>query len=243
MLLIPAVDLINEKVVRLIQGKYGEATVYSGNPVDVARAWQEQGADRLHIVDLDGARSGKLQHLEQLKAIVSNVPLPVEFGGGVRSRADIEAVLSAGAKWVILGTKACEDAQFIQQATAAFGEKIIVSIDVKYEKVAARGWLNTTAIEDVDLIQKMQQAGVASFIYTDITRDGTLRGINTAGIEKVLRRTSASIIYAGGISAAEDVEKLKEMEHLGLAGVIIGKALYENRINLKQLRRTLEEKK
>ncbi|MFH1245515.1 MAG: 1-(5-phosphoribosyl)-5-[(5-phosphoribosylamino)methylideneamino]imidazole-4-carboxamide isomerase [Candidatus Omnitrophota bacterium] len=243
MLIIPAVDLINAKVVRLIQGKYGEATVYSDNPVDIAGTWQKQGADRLHIVDLDGARIGSPQHLEQLKAIAQNIPLPVEFGGGVRTRADIEAVLAAGAKWVILGTKACEDTQFIQQATAAFGKKIIVSIDVKYGKASARGWLNNTAIEDVELIKKMQQAGVFSFIYTDITRDGTLRGIDTAGIERVLRQTQASIIYAGGISTEEDAKKLKRLENIGLAGIIIGKALYENRINLGQLRKTLEEKK
>lgn len=240
MLVIPAIDLKDEKVVRLIQGRYGEVTVYSHDPVETAKTWQKQGAKRLHIVDLDGAQTGEPKNLTVLRQIIEGTNLSVEFGGGLRSREDIGAVLSMGAKWAILGTKPCEDLDFVKQIVAEFGEQIMISIDVKLKKVAARGWTKTTQIEDVDLIRKMQEIGVKSFVYTDISRDGTLSGSNIKGVERVLQETGAAIFYSGGVTSMEDVRTLKVLEKQGLAGIIIGKALYEDKINLTQVKELLE---
>ena len=242
MLVIPAIDLKDGKVVRLIQGRYEEVTVYSHDPLETAISWQKQGAVRLHIVDLDGARIGEPKNLTVLRRIIGETNLSVEFGGGLRSREDIAAVLGMGAKWAILGTLACENLDFVKQIVAEFGEQIMVSIDVKLKKVAARGWTETTQIEDVDLIRRMQKIGVKSFIYTDISRDGTLSGSNIKGVERVLNETGATILYSGGVTSMEDVKTLKVLEKQGLAGIIIGKALYEDKIKLSQVKEFLESK-
>ncbi len=242
MLVIPAIDLKDGKVVRLIQGRYEEVTVYSHDPLETAISWQRQGVVRLHIIDLDGAFSDEVKNFYSLRQIIENTYIPVQFGGGLRSPADITAVLSMGAKWAILGTKACEDLDFVKQIVAEFGEQIMVSIDVKLKKVAARGWTKTTQIEDVDLIKKMQEIGVKSFIYTDISRDGTLSGSNIKGVERVLSETGATILYSGGVTSMEDVKRLKVLEKQGLAGIIIGKALYEDKIKLSQVKEFLESK-
>ena len=242
MLVIPAIDLKDGKVVRLIQGRYEEVTVYSHDPLETAKFWQKQGAVRLHIIDLDGAFSDEVKNSYSLRQIIENTHVPVQFGGGLRSREDIAAVLSIGAKWAILGTLACENLDFVKQIVAEFGEQIMVSIDVKLKKVAARGWTKTTQIEDVSLIKNMQKIGVKSFIYTDISRDGTLSGCDIKGVERVLEETGASIFYSGGISSLEDIKELKTLEKQGLAGVIIGKALYEDKVHLIRVKAMLEEK-
>lgn len=242
MLVIPAIDLKDGKVVRLLQGKYEEVTVYSHDPAETAKDWQKQGASRLHIVDLDGARTGEVKNITPARCIIESADIPVQFGGGLRTREDIAAIIAMGAKWAILGTRACEDLDFVQQMVAEFGEQIIVSIDVKYQKVATRGWTDTTEIEDVELIKKLQDIGVKSFIYTDISRDGTLAGINIEGVKRVLQETKASVIYSGGISTMKDVENLKPLEKQGLVGMIVGKALYESKVNLAQIKTFLEKK-
>ena len=242
MIVIPAIDLKDGKVVRLIQGRHEESIIYSHDPVETANGWQKEGAGRLHIVDLDGARTGEAKNINVLRQIIESTNIPVQFGGGLRTREDIAAILSMGAKWAILGTKACEDLDFVKNIVAEFGEQIIVSIDVKYKKVAAHGWTETTNIDDVELVKKMQDAGIKSFVYTDISRDGTLSGSNIEGIKRVLEQTGASIFYSGGITSMEDVENLKTLEKQGLAGIIIGKALYEDKINLPQVKTFLEKK-
>jgi len=242
MLVIPAIDLRGGKVVRLLQGKYEEMTIYSQDPVKIAREWQKQGAQRIHVVDLDGALEGESKNTLALREIIDNTDLTVEFGGGLRHREDIASVLSIGAKWAILGTKACEDLEFLREVVQEFGEQIIVSIDVKLNKVASSGWTNTTELDDVELIKKMQGIGVKTFVYTDISRDGTLSGCNVEGIRKVLNETGASIIASGGVSNMEDIKSLKPLEKEGLAGIIIGKALYEDKINLMQVKTFLEKK-
>jgi len=242
MIVIPAIDLKDGKVVRLVQGRYEESIVYSHDPADVAKTWQKQGAMRLHIVDLDGALAGESRNVYILRQIIENINIPVQFGGGLRTGEDIAAVISMGAEWAILGTKACEDLDFVQNVVAEHGKQIIVSIDVKYKKVAAHGWTEITQIEDVELIKKLQSVGVSSFIYTDISRDGTLAGSNIEGIKRVLEETSASIFYSGGISTLEDVKSLKALEAQGLAGIIVGKAIYEDKIHLLQIQRILGEK-
>ncbi|MBL7085252.1 MAG: 1-(5-phosphoribosyl)-5-[(5-phosphoribosylamino)methylideneamino]imidazole-4-carboxamide isomerase [Candidatus Omnitrophica bacterium] len=242
MLVIPAIDLKDGIVVRLLQGKFDEMTVYAHDPAETAKAWEKQGANRLHIVDLDGARTGGVTNVTAARQIIEGVNIPVQFGGGLRTREDIDAIISIGAKWAILGTKACEDLDFVKKVVSEFGEQIIVSIDVKYKKVATRGWTETSAIEDVELIKRLQDVGVKSFIYTDISRDGTLTGINIEGIKRVLEETGASVIYSGGVSTMEDIKNLNPLEKQGLVGIIIGKALYENKIGLTQVKTFLEKK-
>lgn len=239
MLVIPAIDLKDGKVVRLIQGRYEEPVVYSHDPVETAKAWQRDGASRLHVIDLDGALTGEVRNLVAIRQIIEGTNTPVQFGGGLRTREDIAAILSIGAKWAIVGTKACEDLEFIQRIVAEFGEQTIVSIDVKFKKVATHGWADITQTEDIDLIKRLQDIGVKSFIYTDISRDGTLAGIDIKGIRRTLAETGASIIYSGGISSMQDIESLKDLEKQGLAGIIIGKALYEDKIHLIQVKRIL----
>lgn len=242
MLVIPAIDLKNGKVVRLIQGSYEQVTIYSEDPVEMAKSWQAQGAERLHIVDLDGAKAGQPVNIDVLEQIVKDINIPVQLGGGLRRREDIAKILNIGVKWAILGTKACEDLDFVKEIISEFGEKIIVSIDVKDKKVATRGWTKTCDIEDVDLIKRMQKLGVESFIYTDISRDGTLSGFNVGGIKRVLEDTGAALIYSGGISSIDDLRRLKVLEEQGLLGIIIGKALYENKINLTEAKALLGDK-
>ena len=242
MIAIPAIDLKNGKVVRLIQGSYEQVTIYSEDPVEIAKSWQAQGAERLHIVDLDGAKAGQPVNTDVLEQIVKDINIPVQLGGGLRRREDIAKILNIGVKWAILGTKACEDLDFVKEIISEFGEKIIVSIDVKDKKVATRGWTKTCDIEDVDLIKRMQELGVKSFIYTDISRDGTLSGFNVGGIKRVLEDTGASLIYSGGISSIDDLKCLKVLEEQGLVGIIIGKALYENKINLTEAKALLGDK-
>jgi phosphoribosylformimino-5-aminoimidazole carboxamide ribotide isomerase len=239
MIAIPAIDLKDGKIVRLLQGRYEEPIVYSHDAAETAKAWQKQGATRLHVVDLDGALAGEVKNTFSLRQIIENSDVPVQFGGGLRTREDIAAVISMGAKWAILGTKACEDIDFVQKAIAEFPEQIIVSIDVKYKKVAARGWTETAEMEDIELIKKMQDIGAGSFIYTAISRDGTLAGADVKRIAEVLRETSANIIYSGGISSLEDVRDLMVLSEQGLFGIIIGRALYEDKIHLSQIIRLL----
>ncbi|MBN3038871.1 MAG: 1-(5-phosphoribosyl)-5-[(5-phosphoribosylamino)methylideneamino]imidazole-4-carboxamide isomerase [Candidatus Omnitrophica bacterium] len=241
MLVIPAIDLIKGKVVRLIQGDYDQVAVYSKDPAEIAKEWQAKGAGRLHIVDLDGARSGAPMNTEALGHIIESIDMPVEVGGGLRNKEDIRRILDLGASWVILGTKACEDLDFIKGIVSDFGEKIIISIDAKEGKVATRGWVETTDIEDVDLIKRMQDTGIRSFIYTDIARDGMLSGLNIKGVSRVLKETNTSLIYSGGVSSVDDVKDLRALEKDGLAGVIIGKALYEKKIDLTLAKAAAED--
>ena len=240
MLVIPAIDIKDGKVVFLLQGKYTEPKVYSHNPVEAAKEWEQEGASRLHIVDLDGAQAGEPHNIAALKNIIENVNIPVQFGGGLRKRDDIKDVLDIGVRWAILGTKACEDLMFIKEIVAEFGEQIIISIDVKYTKVAVHGWTRTTELEDVELIRKMQEIGIKSFVYTDISRDGTLTGANIEAVRRVLQETRASIFYAGGVTSLEDVHNLKELKAQGLSGIIIGKAFYENKISLLPIQKILD---
>ena len=241
MLAIPAIDLKDGKVVRLVQGRYEEPIVYSHDPTDIAKTWEKQGAKRIHLVDLDGAVAGESRNITAAREIVESVSVPVEFGGGLRTREDIIAVLDMGAKWAVLGTKACEDLDFARKTIGEFAEKVIISIDVKFKKVAIRGWTQTMSLSDVELIKKLKETGVKSFIYTDISRDGTLSGSNIAQVKRILEETGVSLIYSGGICGVQDIKNLKKLEKLGLDGIIIGKALYEDKIHLSQAKRIAEE--
>lgn len=234
MLIIPAIDLKDGCVVRYVQGAY-DKKVYSRSPMEVAKHWVKRGAKILHIIDLDGAFTGTPKNLDIVKEIAREIPVPIQFGGGVRKIETIRQLLKIGIKRVILGTKAVEDKAFLKKAFKEFKDKVIVSIDAKCGTVLTKGWKSSKKSTDVLSFAKvLKEAGFKQIIYTDTLKDGTLTGPNIKGIKLLLKETGLSIIASGGISTLDDVCKLKKLEKQGLAGVIVGKALYEGKISLSQ---------
>jgi len=234
MLIIPAIDLKDGVVVRLTQGKFNKK-VYSRDPVKVARHWVSQGAKFLHLVDLDGAFSGRPKNLNLVKDIVKAISVPVELGGGIRSLAAIKGVLNCGVARVVLGTKAVEDAVFLKKALSTFKEKIIVGVDVKEGKVMIKGWsLGHRNMDALKFCLFLTKLGFKELIYTDTLKDGTLTGPNIKDMKRVLKATGIKVVASGGISRLGDLDKLKRLEREGLSAVIIGKALYEGKFTLPQ---------
>jgi len=234
MLIIPAIDLRGGKVVRLFQGRFDQEKVYSSDPVKVAKHWAKQGAKFLHIVDLDGASSGAPKNLEALKKILSEVGVPLEFGGGVRSIEAISGLLNSGVQRVVLGTRAANDAQFLRKAFKKFGEKIIVSIDARGAKVLTQGWNSLSSKTVLDFAKELKEVGFKQLIYTDIFKDGALVGPNIMGIKELIRKTGLDVIASGGVGGLKDLIKLKSLQKKGVSGVIVGKALYEGKFTLAE---------
>lgn len=234
MLIIPAIDLIEGRCVRLREGKLSSERVYSKEPVAVAELWELKGAKRLHIVDLDGAFEGKPQNLEVVKRIAKGVKIPIQFGGGVRNLRTIKEVLDCGVEYVILGTSAISKPEFVKKAIKRFGKRIMVSIDASNLKVRVRGWEEKTRKTAPILAKEMERLGVKNIIFSDIKRDGTLRGPNISQIKKMLKVVNTPLIVSGGISSLEEIKKLRPLEKKGLSGVIVGKALYTGRIDLEK---------
>jgi len=234
MLIIPAIDLRGGKVVRLFQGRFDQEKVYSSDPVKVAKQWAKQGAKFLHIVDLDGASSGAPKNLEALKKILSEVGVPLEFGGGVRSIEAISGLLNSGVQRVVLGTRAANDAQFLRKAFKKFGEKIIVSIDARGAKVLTQGWNSLSSKTVLDFAKELKEVGFKQLIYTDIFKDGALVGPNIMGIKELIRKTGLDVIASGGVGGLKDLIKLKSLQKKGVSGVIVGKALYEGKFTLAE---------
>ncbi|GAA0431302.1 1-(5-phosphoribosyl)-5-[(5-phosphoribosylamino) me thylideneamino]imidazole-4-carboxamide isomerase [Lentibacillus halophilus] len=232
MILFPAIDIRNGKCVRLIQGDYEQENVYSDSPADMAKQWEKQQADYLHIVDLDGAKTGTAANTETIRDIVQTVRIPVQIGGGIRSIDMIKAYLSAGADRVILGTAAISDKAFLKEAVAQYGEKIAVSIDARHGYVAIDGWTETSDIEAADLVQELEAIGVHTIIYTDILKDGMLKGPNFAELDAINRASAIRVIASGGVSSKDDVDRLKSMN---LYGAIIGKALYDGTLSFQTI--------
>lgn len=234
MLIIPAIDIQAGEVVRLTQGAF-DKKVYSRDPVKTARHWRKQGASLLHVVDLDGAFSGRPRNVEIARRIAREVDIPVEFGGGVRDIETIKAITGAGIARVVLGTKAIENAFFLKKAFDAFGDRIIVSIDARAGNIVTRGWKQKEARKDIGrFIAQLEELGFASFIYTDVARDGTLKGPNVTEIKRLLKVSRMKIIASGGVAGLEDIRRLSTLKNKGLAGVIVGKALYEGRFTLAE---------
>ena len=234
MLIIPAIDLKDGAVVRLVQGKFNKK-VYSRDPVKVARHWVRQGAKFLHLVDLDGAFSGRPKNLNLVKDIVKAISVPVELGGGIRSLSVIKSVLNSGVARVVLGTKAVEDEVFLKKALSTFKEKIIVAVDAKAGKVMVKGW--KAGCRNMDALKfclSLKKLGFKELIYTDTLKDGTLTGPNIKEIKRVLKATGIKVVASGGISRLGDLDKLKRLEREGLSAVVIGKALYEGKFTLPQ---------
>lgn len=242
MLIIPAIDIQDGCVVRFVQGKL-DKKVYSKDPVKTARYWVNLGGEFLHVVDLDGARSGEIKNLQIIKDIASSVNVPVEVGGGVRTLESIKDLLMSGVSRVILGTKAAQDRGFLEKAFSLFKDKIIVSIDAKDGFVSIKGWdeslKGTGAIEFGRSLKKM---GFKQAIYTDISKDGTLKGPDIKGIKALIKETGLEVIGSGGISSLKDLQKLKLLEKKGLAGIIIGKALYEGKFTLTEALKLTQER-
>ena len=225
------------QVVRLQQGRADAKTVYSDDPPAFARQWEREGGDWLHLVDLDAAFSGELRNLDAVGAICAAVGIPVELGGGMRTREAVLRALSAGVARVIIGTRAAESMEFVQEAVREFGgDRIAVGIDAKNGMVAVKGWTETTAQPALDLALRAEEAGAGTIIYTDIATDGMLTGPNFAETERVLRAVSCNVIASGGVSSADDVRRLAQMR--GLYGCIIGKALYDGKVKLSDLATT-----
>ena len=234
MLLIPAIDLRDGKVVRLFQGATDEK-VYSQDPGAVAARWQAEGAQMLHVVDLDGAFTGTPKNLAGLQAIRASVGIPLEFGGGVRDEQTVRLLLENGVQRVILGTRAAEDLDFVAQMVKHFKERVIVSIDARQGKVQTQGWKATRQDLDAsDFARQLKAAGMPEIIYTDTQRDGAMSGPNIPALSSMLDKTGLRIVASGGVSKPQDLVELKKLEPRGLSAVIIGKALYEGTVDLKK---------
>lgn len=231
--IIPAIDIKGGKVVRLKQGKFQEETVYSDSPIDIVRMWADMGAELIHVVDLDGAMEGRLKNIAIIKEMVKKSGVKIELGGGIRDINTVGEVLAAGIEKVVIGTKALDDG-FIGNIVKKFGDKIVVGIDANDGIVYTRGWVLRSKIKAVDLVQKMSDCGVKTIIYTDIARDGMMSGPNIKSLKEILEVSDANIVASGGVSTVNDIKRLKDLEIYGLSGVIVGKALYEKTIDLKE---------
>lgn len=237
--IIPAIDLKSGKCVRLRQGVADDETVYSGSPVEMALHWVKQGGTFLHVVDLDGAFEGRPVHAEVLRKICENIEIPVEIGGGIRTDEDIETLLATGVSRVILGTRACEHPEELARVVEKFGaERIAVGIDARDGKVQTKGWVETTDVSAEELAKQVEAAGVGTIIYTDTSRDGMLDGVNAFEMGKICSAVGCDVVASGGVSGAEDIKRLAALNCDNLVGAIVGKALYEETVTVKELKKT-----
>ncbi|MFN5119230.1 MAG: 1-(5-phosphoribosyl)-5-[(5-phosphoribosylamino)methylideneamino]imidazole-4-carboxamide isomerase [Cyanobacteriota bacterium] len=234
MQIIPAIDLLDGQCVRLHQGDYGQVTRFSDDPVAQALSWQNQGASRLHLVDLDGARRGEPVNDAVVRAITAALSIPVQLGGGVRSVQRAEELLGCGLERVILGTVAIEQPELVEELAARHPGRIVVGIDAKEGKVATRGWLEQSSVEAEELAARFEGTGVAALITTDIATDGTLAGPNLAFLRRMAQASSLPVIASGGVGCLEDLLSLLSLVPLGVEGVIVGRALYDGSVVLKE---------
>jgi len=234
LIVIPAVDLKDGRCVRLSQGRMDQESIYSEHPVEMARHWESKGAERLHVVDLNGAVMGNPFHRSLIKEIVQSVQIPIEVGGGIRDFATIEDYLSYGVRWVILGTAAFQNRPLIEEACHRFPERVILGIDAKGGKVAIQGWNEVVSLEAIDLAKQFGGMSLSAIIFTDIERDGMGTGLNFQSTKNLARSTSIPVIASGGVSRIEDIEHLLELEQNGIIGVIIGRALYIGSLDLEE---------
>ena len=245
MIVIPAIDLKDGQCVRLKQGRMEDSTVFSDDPVLTARHWQEQGARRLHLVDLNGAFAGEPVNGEIVKAIAGALPdLPIQIGGGVRDLKTIEAYLEAGVSYVIIGTRAVEEPDFVHAACVRFPHHIIVGLDAKEGKVATDGWANVSDVEVSALAATFADFGVSAIVYTDISRDGMMQGVNVEATQALANQSTIPIIASGGITNLDDIAALKAVcntpQGAGIMGAITGRAIYEGTLDLKQAQALLD---
>ena len=234
MTVIPAIDLKGGRVVRLRQGKFSEESVYNEEPAVIAKRFESEGAARIHVVDLDGALKGEPKNVALIETVLRAVRVPVEVGGDIRELAQAQRYLEMGARWVILGTKACLDEGFLKEALAEFGERVIVGIDAKDGQVAIDGWTRVLPQKAVDFAKKTEKLGGKTVIHTDIAKDGALQGPNLAQCTEMCEALSIDVIVSGGVSSLKDLEALRALKKKNLKGVVIGKALYEKKFSLRE---------
>jgi phosphoribosylformimino-5-aminoimidazole carboxamide ribotide isomerase len=238
--LYPAIDILGGNAVRLVKGDFAAKTVYDEDPLSAARAWTQAGARFLHVVDLDGAKAGEPANLQQLRRIVQELGVPVQYGGGLRSLSAVDAALSAGAARVILGTAAFADPDLLREALAVHGpERVLVSVDVRGGHVATAGWTQSTDQTAGAVIDRLQAAGVQELVYTNVDRDGMLEGPDLPEVREVAAVVSGWLVYSGGIGSLDDLRGLAALEEPSLAGVIVGKALYEGRFTIEEAQAAL----
>lgn len=231
MIVFPAIDLYNKKAVRLLKGNYDDMTVYSDDPVQIARDFKNCGATHIHMVDLEGAKDGTTPNISVVERVVKETSLFIEIGGGIRSMDVVDKYFAAGVSRVILGTAAVSDVNFLKKAIDKYGDRIAVGADAKNGFIAIKGWLETTETSLDEFLLKMQKFGVSNIICTDISKDGAMNGTNLSLYKELKERYSVSITASGGVSGIEDIKALREMN---LYGVIIGKAYYTGAIDLKE---------
>ncbi len=235
MKIIPAIDLKNGECVRLRQGRMDDATVFGADPVAMARKWVEAGARRLHMVDLDGAFAGKPLNADCIRSVCAAFPeLTVQVGGGIRSLESIQAYVDAGVSFVIIGTKAVKDPDFVREACQVYPGQVIVGLDARDGMVATDGWADVSTVSAIDLAKAFRGAGVASIVYTDIARDGMLQGVNIESTVQLAREGGLPVIASGGVSTIEDIRQLVRHRDDGVEGVICGRAIYEGTLDLSE---------
>ena len=234
MIVIPAIDLKGGRCVRLKQGRMSDETVFSDVPEEMAVKWFEKGAERLHIVDLDGAVQGRPVNRDVIKRIVDSIPIPVELGGGIRDMATLEAYFDLGLHYLILGTVACKDPEFAKSACSVFPGKIILGIDARDDRVAVEGWTEEVDLTPVNMARQFEEAGVSAIIYTDIQRDGMRTGPNVEATRALAKAVKIPVIASGGISGVSDVENIMPLSEDGVIGMITGRALYDGSLDLSE---------
>jgi phosphoribosylformimino-5-aminoimidazole carboxamide ribotide isomerase len=243
MIVIPAVDIKGGRAVRLRQGRMSEETVYSDDPVQMARTWYSKGAERIHLVDLDGAVGGKRVNGEVIREIARSVPVPVELGGGIRNLASVEFYLDAGVAWVILGTAAHKHPNLVEEACRRYPGRVMLAIDARGSRLAVEGWTEDTERSAVQVAKSFEGQGIAAVIYTDIQRDGMSVGPSLQATGELARALKTPVIASGGISGLEDIRKVMTLARHGVVGVITGRALYEGTLDLEEAIRVGKENK
>jgi phosphoribosylformimino-5-aminoimidazole carboxamide ribotide isomerase len=242
MILYPAIDIADGKAVRLVQGHFDDATVYQDDPFDAARSWVDAGARFLHVVDLDGARTGTPQNLHHIERIAGELDVPVQVGGGLRSLPSVRDALRAGVSRVILGTAAYTDVDFLDEVLNAYGDRVIVSVDARGGFVTTKGWTETTQMPADAVIERLHARGVRQFVYSNVDRDGMLGGVDAEEVRRIAAVVRGRFLYSGGVGTLEDLQSLVTLRQVNLAGVIVGKALFEGRFTVADGQRVLDGK-
>ena len=238
MKIIPAIDIQNGNCVRLRQGDFSQETIFHDNPVDMAKKWVEEGAERLHLVDLDGARLGSPVNIKIVSDICKSIPnIPIQIGGGIRDIETAEKYLETGASFIIIGTKAVEDPNFIKELCNKFPGKIIVGVDAKNGEVATDGWKSISNRNVIELSKEFEGYGVTEIVYTDIEKDGMMKGLNINATLNLAKNVNIPIIASGGVSCIEDINKISAYIDSGISGIIIGRALYEKKISIEEAKK------
>jgi phosphoribosylformimino-5-aminoimidazole carboxamide ribotide isomerase len=239
-ILLPAVDILDGRTVRLVQGEFASATVYDADPVEAARRWVQAGARALHVVDLDGARTGAPVNLAHVQRIAQAVDVPLQVGGGLRAAASVRAVVHAGAARVVLGTAAFRDVELLDEVVAELHDRVVVSVDGRGGRLAADGWVQQTEIPVSAAFERLAARGVRRFVYSNIERDGTLGGPDPKEVCAVAAAVHGSFVYSGGVASLSDLEALAELRQVNLSGVIVGRALYEGGLEVGEAQALLD---